>query len=51
MDRTEFSNFKWINESKVLHEGNRLIIEAPRESDFFCNNGAISQEGITPETC
>lgn len=26
------------------------MIEAPGESDFFCNNGAISQEGITPET-
>jgi uncharacterized protein len=50
MDGTEFNNFKWINESKLIIEGNRLIIEAPRESDFFCNNGAISQEGITPET-
>jgi regulation of enolase protein 1 (concanavalin A-like superfamily) len=50
MDRTEFSHFKWINESKLINEGNRLIIEAPRESDFLCNNGAISLEGITPET-
>jgi hypothetical protein len=34
MDGTEFSNFKWINESKLINEGNRLIIEAPGESDF-----------------
>jgi len=50
MDLTEFNNFKWINESKLINEGNRLIIEAPGESDFFCNNGAIAQEGITPES-
>jgi regulation of enolase protein 1 (concanavalin A-like superfamily) len=50
MDGTEFNNFKWINESKLINEGNRLIIEAPGESDFFCNNGAIAQEGITPES-
>lgn len=50
MNGIEFSTFKWINESKLIDEGNRLIIEAPGGSDFFCNNGAISQEGITPET-
>jgi hypothetical protein len=50
MDKTGFSHFKWINESKLIHEGNRLMIEAPGESDFFCNNGAIAQEGITPES-
>jgi uncharacterized protein len=50
VDKTEFSNFKWINESKVIYEGNQLIINAPGESDFFCNNGAVSQEGITPES-
>jgi regulation of enolase protein 1 (concanavalin A-like superfamily) len=50
MDKAGFSNFMWINESKLIHEGNRLIIEAPGESDFFCNNGAIAQSGITPET-
>ena len=27
-----------------------MNIEAPGESDFFCNNGAIAQKGITPET-
>ena len=50
MEGTEFNNFKWMNESKLINEGNRLITEAPGESDFFCNNGAIDQEGITPET-
>ena len=50
MRKMVFSNFKWINESKLTNEGKRLIIEAPGESDFFCNNGAIAQSGITPET-
>ena len=42
--------FKWINEGRVKTEGNRIEIDAPAQSDFFCNNGAISEEGITPET-
>jgi len=50
MDQAVFRNFQWINESKLTYEGNRLIIDAPADSDFFCNNGAISESGITPET-
>jgi regulation of enolase protein 1 (concanavalin A-like superfamily) len=50
MDKKDFTNFKWINESKLIYEGNKLIIEAPGESDFFCNNGAIAKSGITPDT-
>ena len=49
MDGTQFRNFKWINESKLINDGNRLIIEAPGASDFFCNPGAVSQEGNPPE--
>jgi hypothetical protein len=50
MGETDFSKFQWINPGKLTHDGNRLVIEAPGESDFFCNNGAISEAGITPET-
>jgi regulation of enolase protein 1 (concanavalin A-like superfamily) len=50
MDKKEFDQFKWMNESKLTFEGNQLIIEAPGGSDFFCNNGAVAQSGITPET-
>lgn len=42
--------FKWINEGNVKTEESRIEIDAPAQSDFFCNNGAISEEGITPET-
>jgi uncharacterized protein len=50
MDNNRYEHFQWINESKILQEDDRLMIEAPGESDFFCNNGAIAQAGITPET-
>ena len=42
--------FQWINEGQIKKEGSRIEIQAPARSDFFCNNGAISEEGITPET-
>ena len=43
-------DFKWINESTISKTGNRWEILAPTESDFFCNNGAVGEEGITPES-
>ena len=42
--------FNWINEGQLKEEKNRIEMYAPAGSDFFCNNGAISEEGITPET-
>lgn len=45
-----FESFKWLNESSVRKEGNKLIVQATKESDFFCNNGAVGEEGITPES-
>ena len=42
--------FQWINKGQIKKEGNRIEILAPAQSDFFCNNNAISEEGITPET-
>lgn len=42
--------FKWINEGIIRQTDNHIEIDAPAQSDFFCNNGAVSEEGITPET-
>ena len=42
--------FKWINEGIIRQTENHIEIDAPAQSDFFCNNGAVSEEGITPET-
>lgn len=42
--------FKWLNESAINKTGDRWEITAPKESDFFCNNGAVGEEGITPES-
>jgi regulation of enolase protein 1 (concanavalin A-like superfamily) len=50
LDKSIFSNFKWINESKAILADDKLIIEAPAESDFFCNNGSVSESGISPES-
>lgn len=50
MKQSDFKDFKWLNKSQARFEGNALVIKAPAESDFFCNNGAIAEEGITPES-
>ncbi|MED3960912.1 DUF1349 domain-containing protein [Bacillales bacterium AN1005] len=42
--------FNWINESVISEEDGRIELYAPKETDFFCNNGAIGEEGITPES-
>ncbi|MFT8349652.1 DUF1349 domain-containing protein [Clostridium saccharoperbutylacetonicum] len=42
--------FKWLNQSTINKAGKRIEIFAPKESDFFCNNGAVGDEGITPES-
>jgi regulation of enolase protein 1 (concanavalin A-like superfamily) len=47
---SDFQDFKWLNESQAKFEGNALVIYAPAQSDFFCNNGAVAEEGITPES-
>ncbi len=43
-------DFQWINESTVVQTKERLEIVATPNSDFFCNNGSISEEGISPES-
>ena len=46
----KFDEFKWLNESSVRKEENKIIVYATKESDFFCNNGSVSEEGISPES-
>lgn len=43
-------HFSWLNESVIKEENNKIEIYAPKETDFFCNHGAIGEEGITPES-
>ncbi|WP_037288315.1 DUF1349 domain-containing protein [Saccharibacillus sacchari] len=50
MNPADFKDFRWLNESRAEFEGDKLTIYAPEKSDFFCNNGAVSDEGITPES-
>lgn len=50
MSQADFADFRWLNESRAEFEENKLTIYAPEKSDFFCNNGAVSEEGITPES-
>ena len=42
--------FKWLNEGEIRTEGNKIIIKAPAQTDFFC--GAIEEcdDGILPES-
>ena len=40
--------FHWLNESKIRKEGDAWILYAPKETDFFCNNGSVSEEGASP---
>lgn len=42
--------FRWLNEGQIKTDDNRIEIFAPAQSDFFFNNGAVSEEGITPES-
>ena len=44
-------DFSWLNESELKREEEgKLVIFAPAGTDFFCNNGTVSEEGITPES-
>ena len=43
-------DFHWLNKSELKTDGNVISIYAPEASDFFCNNGAVSKAGITPDS-
>lgn len=42
--------FKWLNEGMIIEKDGRIEITATKESDFFCNNGSVGDDGITPES-
>lgn len=42
--------FKWLNESKIMVEGDRIEIVAPAKTDFFCGSIDECEEGILPES-
>lgn len=51
MNQMELKNFKWLNESDIKFEKDgTIVIYAPAESDLFCSNGAIAEDGITPKS-
>jgi regulation of enolase protein 1 (concanavalin A-like superfamily) len=50
MNKIDFKNFKWLNESNIKFDEGKIVMHAPAQSDFFCNNGAVSEEGVTPES-
>ncbi|WP_044478601.1 DUF1349 domain-containing protein [Paenibacillus antibioticophila] len=50
MRNQDFENFCWLNESHITFEDDKMIMFAPEKTDIFCNNGAVSEEGITPES-
>ena len=43
-------DFYWLNESTLKEEEGKITIYAPAGTDFFCNDGTVSEEGITPES-
>jgi hypothetical protein len=48
MHEADFIHYKWLNEGNITFGEDTIILKAPASSDFFCNNGAIAEEGLTP---
>lgn len=42
-------NFKWMNESAVENDGNKIVITAPPKTDFFKGSISECEEGFLPE--
>lgn len=47
MAKETFQDFKWLNESTARFEGDRLVIDAPAKTDYFCSNDGNSPQEIT----
>lgn len=43
-------NFKLINEGEIKTGKDKIEIFAPAQTDFFFNNGAIGENGVTPKS-
>ncbi|MFC6464854.1 DUF1349 domain-containing protein [Marinilactibacillus sp. GCM10026970] len=49
MTRIDLTQFSWLNESQARFEKDTLIIDAPAKTDFFCNEGFVSETGVSPD--
>ena len=38
--------FKWLNESEIMIEGDKIEIFAPAKTDFFCGSTDECEEGF-----
>lgn len=43
-------DFKLINQGQIKTENDRIEMIAPAHSDFFYNNGAVGENGVTPKS-
>lgn len=50
MPKSNFQDFKWLNESSVRYENEFVVLFAPEQSDFFCNHVAASEDGTIPQS-
>ncbi|MBA9087901.1 hypothetical protein FHR92_004394 [Fontibacillus solani] len=50
MEILDFDGFKWLNESNIRFDGEKIVMYAPAKSDFFCSDGVVSEGGIIPES-
>jgi len=42
-------NFKWLNESAIENDGNKIVITAPPKTDFFKGNISECEDGFLPD--
>ena len=40
----EMQNWKWLNESRIIHEGGEVVIHAPAKTDWF--NNPVPENGV-----
>ena len=45
-----FDDFQWINKGEIQIDENRIVMQAPALTDFFCGGSTTSEEGILPES-
>lgn len=50
MIQSALETFRWLNESRVRFDSDRIILHAPEKTDFFCPHGTESEEGMLPES-
>lgn len=50
MSDARFKDFKWLNKSDIRFQDESMILYAPENSDFYCDNGSATGEGLLPIT-